>query len=123
MDRAPWANPRIVSTLIFVFLFGAAAGAFTTRLGFPTERYRTGPYWSEGGKDITIQKFTKELNLTPTQAAEIETILDDFMTYYQTLEAQVNDVRATGKKRILRILNDEQKHKFERMLAGAKPKR
>lgn len=123
MGRAAWANSRIVSTLVFVFLFGVAAGAFTTRLGLQQERHRIGPYWSEGGKDITIQKFRKELDLTPEQASEIETILDDFMTYYQTLEAQVNDVRATGKKRILRILNDEQKQKFERMLADAKPKR
>jgi hypothetical protein len=122
MDRAPWANPRILSTLVVVFLFGAAAGAFTTRMGFRAERHKMGPYWSEGGKEITIQKFTRELSLTPSQAAEIETILDDFMTYYQTLEAQVNDVRATGKKRIVRILNDEQKQKFERMLAEAKQK-
>ena len=120
MDRAPWINPRIVSTLVFVFLFGVAAGAITVRIGFPAERHRTGPYWAEGGKELTIQKFRKELNLTPGQAAEIETVLDDFMTYYQTLEAQVNDVRATGKKRILRILDDGQKQKFERMLADAK---
>ncbi|HET8549231.1 MAG TPA: hypothetical protein VFL57_14555 [Bryobacteraceae bacterium] len=123
MERAPWRNARIVSTLLLVFLFGAAAGALTVRMGFPPERHKTGPYWTEGGKDLTIQKFKKELDLTPAQAAEIETILDDFMTYYQTLEAQVNDVRATGKKRILRILNEDQKQKFERMLAQAKTSR
>ena len=120
MERAPWLNPRIVSTLVVVFLFGAAAGAFTVRMGFPPERHKTGPYWAEGGKELTIQKFKKELNLTSAQATEIETVLDDFMTYYQTLEAQVNDVRATGKKRILRILDDGQRQKFERMLAEAK---
>jgi hypothetical protein len=120
MERAPWRNPRILSTLLVVFLFGAVAGAISVRMGFPPERHKIGPYWAEGGKELTIQKFKKDLNLTPAQAAEIETVLDDFMTYYQTLEAQVNDVRATGKKRILRILDDGQKQKFERMLVEAK---
>jgi hypothetical protein len=71
MSRAPWQNPRIVYTLLFVFLSGAAA---------------------------------------------METVLDDFVTYYQTLQAQMDDVRATGKQRILRILKDDQKQKFEKMI-------
>jgi hypothetical protein len=116
MNRAPWKNPRIFYTLLFVFLSGAVAGAITVRMGFPLERHRSAPVWREGGKEISLQKFKKELNLTHEQAAEIETVLDDFVTYYQSLQAQMDDVRAVGKSRIMKLLNDDQKHKFDRML-------
>jgi Spy/CpxP family protein refolding chaperone len=117
MSRAPWQNPRIVYTLLFVFLSGAAAGALAMRFtASPAARYRNGPSWKEGSKEISLQKFRKELNLTPEQEREMETVLDDFVTYYQTLQAQMDDVRATGKQRILRILKDDQKQKFEKMI-------
>jgi hypothetical protein len=74
------------------------------------------PSWRENGKEIALQKFRKELNLTPDQEREMRTVLDDFVTYYQTLQAQMDDVRATGKQRILKILKDDQKQKFEKMI-------
>jgi hypothetical protein len=120
MNRALWRNPRILSTLLFVFLSGAVAGALTMRMGLRPERHRIGPYWNEGGKEISLQKFKKELDLDPNQTGQLETILDDFMSYYASLEAQLTDVRSTGKRRILRILNEDQKQKFERMLTDAK---
>lgn len=123
MNRAPWQNPRILYTLIFVFLSGAVAGAITMRFGFSPERHKTGPYWKEGGREISIQRFRTELDLNSEQAREIETVLDDFVMYYQTLQAQMDDVRATGKTRILKILNDGQKQKFERMLTEFQDKR
>jgi hypothetical protein len=122
MDRAPWQNPRILYTLVFVFLTGAAAGAITMRLGLAPERHKAGAYWKEGGREISIQKFKKELDLTAPQAAEIETVLDDFVMYYQTLQAQMDDVRATGKTRIMKILNEDQKQKFEKMLSELQSK-
>src|SRR4051794_26662173 len=107
MNPVPWKNPRIVYTLLFVFLSGAVAGAVTARVGLSRERH--GPFWKEGGREISLQRFKKELDLTPKQTNEIETVLDDFMMYYQTLQAQMDDVRATGKTRIMKLLSDEQK--------------
>jgi hypothetical protein len=40
----------------------------------------------------------------------MESILDDFSTYYR-------NVVADGKSRIMQILNDDQRRKFEQMLA------
>lgn len=122
MQTAPWRNPRILYTLLCVFLSGAVAGAITMRMGFSPERHVGGPYWKEGAREISLQRFKKELDLTPEQAKEIEAILDDFMTYYQSLQAQMDDVRATGKHRILRILRDEQKTRFEKMIGGVQSK-
>ena len=55
-------------------------------------------------------------NLTPTQQAEMETVLDDFVMYVQMLQAQMDDVRANGKARVMRVLDERQKKKFEQML-------
>lgn len=74
------------------------------------------PSWKESGKEITLQRLKKELNLTAAQSEQLETILDDFFTYYHTLQAQLDDVRASGRQRILRVLNEEQKRKFEKLL-------
>jgi hypothetical protein len=122
MNRAPWQSPRIVLALLFVFLSGAVAGAITMRFGFTPERHKPGPYWKEGGREISLQRFKTELNLDPDQSRQIETVLDDFVMYYQTLQAQMDDVRATGKSRIMKILHDDQQQKFERMLADLQTK-
>jgi hypothetical protein len=45
-------------------------------------------------------------------------ILDDFVMYMQMLQAQMDEVRANGKERILRVLDEKQRDKFEKMLGG-----
>jgi hypothetical protein len=122
IDPAPWRNPRVLSTLLCVFLSGAAVGALAFRFTLAPERPRGGPYWKEGPREISLQRFKKELDLTPEQAKEMETVLDDFMMYYQTLQAQMDDVRATGKQRIMRILREDQRQKFEKMVAEVQVK-
>jgi hypothetical protein len=122
MTRAPWQNPRILYTLLCVFLSGALFGALAMRFTISPERQRGGPYWKEGAREISLQKFKKELDLTPEQAREMETVLDDFMMYYQTLQAQMDDVRATGKQRIMRLLREDQKQKFEKMIGDIQSK-
>ena len=118
-ERAPWRHPRIIYTLLAVFLAGAAAGALVTKLTATHVRgirAASDPTWREGSKEISLQKFKKELDLTPEQTVEMERILDDFVMYYQTLQAQMDDVRSVGKHRILKILREEQKQKFGKMI-------
>ncbi len=122
MSAAPWQNRRVLSILICIFLSGAVAGALTMRLGLNPERHKSGPYWKEGGREISLQKLKKDLDLTPDQANEMEVVLDDFMMYYQTLQAQMDDVRATGKQRIFKLLREDQKQKFERMIGELQTK-
>ena len=118
-SRASWRNPRILSTLLLVFLCGSLAGALVMR--HSTQARPEGPaaYWTKGGKEIAIEHFVKELDLTPEQTRQIEMILDDFTIYYETLQAQIDEVRANGKQRILLMLNPEQQKRFEHMLQEA----
>lgn len=115
MAQSPWRNPKILSILLLVFLTGSAAGALGFRL-VNRQVSRPGPSWKEGGREISLQKFRRELDLSPDQAQEVEVVLDDFMMYYQTLQAQMDEVRANGRERIVKILKPEQREKFDRML-------
>jgi len=120
--RAGWRNPRTLSILLLVFLCGAITGALTLRLAYGNPPPRLGPYWKEGGREISLQKWKRELDLTPDQAAEIEIILDDFVMYYDMLQAQMDDVRASGKAKIMQILKENQRAKFEKMLSELQSK-
>ena len=117
IHQPSWQNPRIVLLLSLVFLCGAVSGALVFRLAFaPPSSAKVGPYLEKGGLEISLQRFKKELNLTPAQADEIESVLDDFVMYYQMLQSQMEEVRGNGKSRIVQALNPDQRQKFERML-------
>ncbi len=121
-SRMTWQNPRILSILLLVFVCGAMAGAVTMRLGFSQPFRRSQSYWKEGGKEISLDRFRRELSLNDDQARQMETVLNDFVMYYQSLQEQMNDVRAQGKFRITQILNEEQRPKFNRMISDLQTK-
>lgn len=115
-STSPWRNPKIVLMLLSVFACGAVTGVVAMRVSQRTVSAKQTPVYREGGREISLQRFKKELDLSNEQAAEIEVILDDFMMYYQTLQAQIDEVRSNGKDRIQAILDDKQRAKFNKML-------
>ncbi len=121
-SRMTWQNPRILSILLLVFVCGAMAGAVTMRLGFSQSFRRPQSYWKEGGKEISLDRFRRELSLNDEQTRQMESALNDFVMYYQSLQEQMNDVRAQGKFRITQILNEEQRQKFNRMISDLQTK-
>jgi len=119
-DRASWQNPRIIALLLMVFLCGALAGAITMRSGLHEKLHRSpgaasSAYWKDGKGVFSYDRLEKELNLTAEQSDKLKTILDDFVKYHDDLEAQIEDVRATGRNRIVQILTPEQRRRFEQL--------
>ena len=105
-DRPSWKNPKVLATLILVFLAGSCVGAAVMarvvhRLP-PSER-------------LSFEQLKSELDLTPQQAGKVEMILNDFARYDRELHTQVEDYRALGKTQILQILNADQKERFARI--------
>ena len=119
-----WRDPRILVMLLVVFICGATAGMLVMALGAHRmmHAHAQPSTWKDAGKEASVQRFQKELSLSPSQTEQLETILDDFFTYYHTLQAQLDDVRASGKQRILRILDEDQKKKFEKIMSGMQDK-
>jgi hypothetical protein len=115
-ERAPWMNPRILSTLMFVFLAGAAMGALSMRLV-----HRSPAVAASGNRDAILNRFKTQLGLSNDQTQKLGVVLDDYRQYYESLQEQLDDLRATGKTRILQILDEQQREKFEKMMNDLAP--
>ena len=121
-DRPSWQNPKVLTTLLMVFLCGAVCGMLTMRWGLHDLMHRNGSSWSMDGNQLSYERLKKELNLTDPQAAQIKSILDDFVKYHEDLQNQMEDVRATGKNRIMAVLDQNQKQRFEQLCLEVQPR-
>lgn len=117
-ERATWRNPRILTTLLLVFLAGATTGAVSMKFGLHQILHRSPAPVS---KDDVLQKFRTDLDLTPAQTEKISLVLDDYRQYYQSVQDQLDDIRATGKNRILQELDAGQRAKFQKMMGEIPP--
>jgi len=104
-------DPRLAGgvVLALVFLCGAAAGALAMNSGAHARLHQQPAFDTPAGKALTFDKLQKELNLTPTQAEQIQSILNDMWQYYRT-------VLGDSKSRVEQVLTAEQRVKFERLL-------
>lgn len=115
-DRPSWQNPRVLSILVLVFLSGSVFGALTMRAWLHNRMHPAGPpIWKNESSNLSYDKLTKELKLNPEQCRQLKSILDDYAKYHQDLQAQLDDWKATGKNQILRILNPDQRTRFQQI--------
>jgi len=120
---APWRNPRVISTLALVFLAGVSAGAFAMRFGLHDKLHRNtvAAAAREPSRDAVLQNFKTKLDLSTEQTEQIAMVLEDYRQYYESLQEQLDDLRATGRNRILQVLAPEQRDKFEKMMGDLAP--
>jgi Spy/CpxP family protein refolding chaperone len=68
----------------------------------------------------TMAMYTRDLNLTPDQQNQIQTILNDMRNHYlalhEKLDPEYEQVRQQGRDRIRQALTAEQRPKFEDLL-------
>lgn len=112
-----WQNPRVMVALMAVFLMGAAFGGVVMKFTLGAKvAAQSAPTWKAEDRKQVFQLFQKELNLTQEQSGQLEIVLDDFSMYIQNLQAQYEEVRASGRDRIMRILTPEQQEKFKKLV-------
>src|SRR5215213_10296839 len=113
-DGRQW-NPKVACglALLLVFLVGAAAGAVV--MDFKVHRNRIPAFETPAGKALYFDRMQRELNLTPAQSEQMQSVLNDFWQYYRT-------VLSDGKQRVESLLTDEQRQKFEKMLQQQLPR-
>ena len=118
------ANSRIVLTLAGVFLAGIGTGMLGMRFGLHEQIHNVVAPAHAPTQDAVLEKFRTELDLTADQTQKLSAVLADYKHYYQAvqeqieemrLRAQIDDLRATGKNKILELLTPEQRAKFEEM--------
>ena len=105
-DEASWSNPKVLVTLVVIFLCGAAFGSVLTRSYIHKGMGEKHPI------AITLQNLKAQLRLTPDQEKVITKELDDYVKYYQNIQEEREDVAAVGKRRIFDVLTPEQKKRF-----------
>jgi hypothetical protein len=119
---AGWANPKVIAILTVVFLCGSVVGATLMRdyLHFRL----TPPDGREmelRGQRVDFNTLKQSLNLTSTQEQTVVQVLDDFAKYYQNIEEQREDIAESGRRRILAVLNPDQKQRFYRLFKEQPP--
>jgi Spy/CpxP family protein refolding chaperone len=121
-------NSRIALTLAGVFLAGLGTGMLAMRYSLREQLRRPAPAMAST-QEAVLERFRTELNLSAEQTEKLAAVLKDYQHFYRAVEEQmeemhlrdqIEDLRATGKNRILEILNAEQRAKFEQM-TGTKP--
>ncbi len=118
MERASLSrswDPKVACAVLFglVFLCGAVAGALVMDFGIH-RRARVPAFDTPAGKAAYFERIQKELDLTPAQSEQIQSVLNDFWQYYRT-------VLSDSKQRVEQLLNDEQRKKFEQLLQQQQP--
>jgi hypothetical protein len=137
-ERAPWQNPRILTILMLVFVAGATTGALFMQLGLHEVLHRASAPGGvlpraaapipqaattahDAGHQAVLIRFQTELGLTAAQTEKLALVLDDYSQYYQSLQDQLDDLRASGKTRIMQLLDAQQRIKFEKMMNQLAP--
>jgi hypothetical protein len=118
LERAPLgkaADPKILCAVVLalVFLCGAAAGALAMSMGLHTHLHQPA-FDTPAGKALNFERLQKELQMTPAQADQVKSILNDFWDYYRT-------VLSDSKVRVEQVLNQDQRKRFERILQESQP--
>jgi hypothetical protein len=122
MVRPAWQNPRVVTTIMLVFLAGAASGALSMQFGLHSRLHHAlSTPAPVPGREALLQRFNSELGLSQDQSQKISVVLADYTQYIQSLQDQLDDMRATGRAQILEILNPDQKERFKKIMSELEP--
>jgi hypothetical protein len=120
------ANPRILMTLAGIYLAGIGTGMIGMRYGLHDQMHPPAPAVAPAppNQDALLEHYKTKLKLTEAQTKKLSMILADYQRYYQAvqeqieeqrLQEQIEDLRSTGKSRILEILDDAQRQQFQKM--------
>lgn len=114
LNRA--SDPKILCAVVLtlIFLCGAAAGALAMSLGVHKHLHQPA-FDTPAGKALNFERLQRDLQMTPAQAEQVKSILNDFWDYYRT-------VLSDSKVRVEQVLNEQQRKEFERILQESQQK-
>ncbi len=115
-QRVTWSHPKVITALLAVFLAGAAAGAFAMKTAIRSASTSTSRAMRNLDRKDLMDFFRRELNLSEEQKHRVETLLEDHFKMLQMLGAQTEEVRLHGRESIAKLLDEEQRKKFDRLM-------
>ncbi len=111
---------KLAGFVFLIFVCGMAVGGVGMRL---YDKHESVAWDLAQEKQMAVEHFTQELDLNQEQARAIEAILDEFIMQQADLMAQFRTSRLSGHDRILQILNDDQRQRFQQVLSELQTKR
>jgi hypothetical protein len=103
------AKATLCLSFALVFLCGGVSGALLMNLkSHPRSQVVDRGHF---GNKFELQHLQKELELTEEQTRQLSMILDDVAKYY-------DNVLSDGQTRVMQILDEKQKTKFQTMLSN-----
>ncbi len=110
--------------ILLIFLCGLVSGALASNLWTSWVRGREVAQADSTPRPSRtqrlVERFTRDLSLTLDQAQQLTVILDETRQQYRAKE---DSTRAEARNRIRQILTDEQRVKYEEIIAGADERR
>jgi hypothetical protein len=109
---APPRNAKATLLVCFVLVFfcGSVCGALLTNMWSHHTAINRAALRGHFAGQFELQHLQRELDLDAEQSRQLSMILDDVAKYY-------DNVLSDGQTRVMQILNEQQKAKFEKMLA------
>jgi protein CpxP len=113
---------KFAGLLVLIFILGVVAGSLGYRLVEQKDTFAssTRPSPGAGRRGEAVEKFTRELNLTPDQVQRLNAIFAEneqkFSELHKSFKPQADAIRQEGRSKIRAMLTDEQKPKFEAIL-------
>ncbi|MBI4442260.1 MAG: hypothetical protein HY649_02665 [Acidobacteria bacterium] len=120
---------KAVLYVVLIFLCGFLSGAVATNLwtyrdGLSSRARADSPRASgTRSRERALERFQQRLDLSPEQMTQLHAILDETRQSYRQHELEIKSIRDQGNARIRAILNDEQKARFDQMIAEVEKKR
>lgn len=109
---AGWSNPKVLAIIAVIFLSGAAVGSALTRNYLHSKLFPVREHAIDAAQRVGLERLKVELNLTPEQERQVTKELDDYAKYYQNIEDEREDVAEHGRQRILSVLTEQQRKRF-----------
>lgn len=113
IEDAGWANPRVLTVLVLIFICGGAFGSAITRSYLHRHMAASTPQTRP--ELVGLKQLKAALHLTPEQEKIVMKELDDYAKYYQNIEDEREDVALHGRQRIFQILTPEQQKRFKEL--------
>ena len=108
---------KLAGMVAFIFFCGMAMGGFTMILA---ERYWLQPRQQaleKAEEQVALQHLSTELRLDEMQTRQVEEILDQAIMEHADMLANFKTNRDHGHDRIMKILNEEQRKRFDQVLS------
>lgn len=105
---------KIAGVLSVVFLAGMLAGAVGTSVY--QRQTASAPHADSHRASLAVEHLRDELGLDSEQYAQVRGVLDECIMLEADMLTQIQLLRSDGRERIVKVLNSDQRAKFESLL-------